>query len=70
MDELNLSGKFVKGFMTRLFSSLIKKKLNIDSDISIEGIKIWTHDGKMHFHIEADAEVSKADIFSALKKML
>lgn len=70
MDELNLSGKFVKGFATRLISNLVKKKLNIDSDISIEGIKIWTHDGKMHFHIEADAEVSKADIFSALKKML
>ena len=70
MDELNLSGKFVKGFVTRLFSSFIKKKLNMDADISIEGIKIWTHDGKMYFHIEADAEVSKADVFSALKKML
>lgn len=70
MDELNLSGKFVKGFATRLFSNLVKKKLNIDSDISIENIKIWTHDGKVYFHIEADAEVSKADVFSTLKKML
>ena len=63
MDELKLklSTKFMKGIIANLISKALKKKLGYNIDILLNEIEVKSENGKVHLHINADAEVENGE---------
>lgn len=69
MDELKLklSTKFMKGIVANLISKALFKKLGYDIDILLNEIEVRSENGKIHIHIDADAEVENGEFMRILK---
>lgn len=69
MDEMKikLSTKFMRGVVAKILSKTIFSKFGYNVDIKLNGIEIKTIDGKIHFHINADAEISNDEFMKVLK---
>lgn len=71
MDELKLklSTKFMRGIVTKLISKAIYKKYGYDIDILLNEIEINNEDGKVHLHVNVDAEVNNDDFKKIIKSI-
>lgn len=71
MDELKLklSTKFMRGIVTKLISKAIYKKYGYDIDILLNEIEIKNEDGKVHLHMNVDAEVNNDDFKKMIKSI-
>lgn len=71
MDELKLklSTKFMRGIVTKLISKAIYKKYGYDIDILLNEIEIKNEDGKVHLHMNVDAEVNNDDFKKIIKSI-
>lgn len=69
MDELKLvlSTRFMRGIITKMMRKAIFKKTGYEVDIQINRIEVDTHDGKIHLHMDADAEVNSEDLVNIMK---
>ena len=69
MDELklNLSGRFMKGIVTKMIAKTIKKKLGYQIDIQLHELGVEAIGGKVYLHINADAEMSSSDFAKLVK---
>lgn len=69
MDELKLklSTKFMRGFVAGLISKAIYKKVGYHVDIDLSEIEIRNDDGKVHIHVNVDAEVNNDDFKKIIK---
>lgn len=56
--KINLSTKLTNVIITKIVKSIIKKKLGYDFDIQLNDVVMTEADGKVHFHIDVDAETS------------
>ena len=71
MDELKLklSTKFMKGIIANLVSKAIAKKVGYNIDILLNEIEVKNENGKIHLHIDADAEVENSEFVKMLKSI-
>lgn len=71
MDELKLklSTKFMRGIVTKLISKAIYKKYGYDIDILLNEIEIKNEDGKVHLHMNVDAEVNNDGFKKIIKSI-
>lgn len=71
MDEmkLNLSTKFMRGFVANLISKLILKKVGYDIGIQLNEIKVETEDGKVKLHANVDAEITNEEFIKIIKSI-
>lgn len=69
MDELKLvlSTKFMRSLITKMLRKAIFKKTGYEVDIQINKIEITTHDGKVSFHMDANAELNSEDFVDIIK---
>ena len=69
MDELKLklSTKFMRGFVAGLISKAIYKKIGYHVDIDLSEIEISNENGKVHIHVNVDAEVNSEDFKKIIK---
>lgn len=68
MDELKLklSTKIMRGIVAELISKALFKKLGYKIDILLNEIEVKNEDGKIHLHINADAEIANSDFVRML----
>ena len=71
MDELKLklSTKFMRGIVANLVSKALRKKLGYNIDILLNEIEVKNENGKIHLHIDADAEVENNEFVRMLKSI-
>lgn len=71
MDELKLklSTKFMKGIVANLISKALAKKLGYKIDILLNEIEVKNEGGKVHIHIDADAEVENHEFVRIVKSI-
>lgn len=72
MDEmkLNLTSKFMKGIVTKIIAKMIKKQLGYDVDIELNDIHVVAKDGKVHLHVDIDAEVTNEQFGELVKDLI
>lgn len=71
MDELKLklSTKFMRGIVANLVSKAIAKKVGYNIDILLNEIEVKNEGGKIHLHIDADAEIENGEFVKMLKSI-
>ena len=71
MDELKLklSTKIMRGIVANLVSKALAKKLGYNIDILLNEIEVKNENGKIHLHIDADAEVENGEFVRMLKSI-
>lgn len=67
--KLKLSTKFMRGMVANLIAKALKKKLGYEIDILLNEIEVKNEDGKVHLHINADAEVNNGEFIKILKSI-
>ncbi len=69
MDEMKikLSTMFMKGIITKIIKKAILNKFGYNVDIQINEIEAKTIDGKIHFHVDVDAEINNSEFIKILK---
>ena len=70
MDELKLllNTRFMRNIFTKILNKAIYKKTGYHVDIQLNELKAEVHDGKISFHVNADAEMNSEDLIDILKK--
>lgn len=71
MDELKikLSTKFMRGIITKIISKAIYAKLGYKIDIQLNDIQVEHIDGKVHLHVNADAEIDNGEFMKIIKSV-
>ena len=67
--KLKLSTKFMKGIVANLISKALVKKLGYNIDILLNEIEVKSVGGKMHLHIDADAEIENGEFVKMLSSI-
>lgn len=72
MDEmkLNLTTKFMKGMVTKIIASIIRKKLGFNIDIQLNNVTIEATDGKVYLHANVDAETTNEEFTKIVKSIM
>ena len=71
MDELklNLNSKFMNGIITRLIGTAIRKKVGYNIDIQLNSVNVIAKDGKVHIHLDVDAETTNEEFMRMMKSI-
>ena len=71
MDELklNLNSNFMNGIVTKLLGMVIRKKLGYNVDIQLNTVNVVAKDGKVHLHVDVDAETTNEEFMRILKSI-
>jgi hypothetical protein len=67
--KLKLSTKFMRSIVANLISKSLYKKMGYNIDILLNEIEVKNEDGKIHLHIDADAEVDNSEFVKILKSI-
>ena len=72
MDELrlNLTSKFMKGIVTKIIASVIRKQLGYDVNIELNEILVTAKDGKVHLHADIDGEMTNEQFNNLIKDLV
>lgn len=71
MDEMrvNLTTKFMKGIVTKLLASVIRKKLGYKIDIQLNDVIVVSSNGRVHIHADVDAETTNEEFAKIIKSI-
>lgn len=67
--KLKLSTKFMRDMVAKLIAKALQKKLGYNIDILLNEIEVKNEDGKIHIHVNADAEVNNDDFAKIVKSI-
>lgn len=69
MDELNikLSTKIMRNMVAKIMSKKLSKAIGCNIDIQLSEMEVKTYDGKVHIHMNVNAESTNEDILKLLK---
>lgn len=72
MDELKIKTKFSKTIIRMILNKVIKKKLGITPNITVDDLEITMpeNDDAMHIQLSVDAIISKTELFHLINKYL
>lgn len=65
-----LKGSLTTMFMRGLVTRLIRKKLGCDVDLKVNDVHVSTSDGKVRLRLDAEAEITQADLMKIINKKL
>lgn len=68
-DEMNIVSGFTRGIVGKLIRAYIRKKFDIATDITLNGLTCSVIDGKSHIHLDLDAVLEKDELLVLLKRM-
>ena len=66
MDEMRIGSKFITGIISKLLVTVVKQKLGYNIDLKLNAVNATVGDGKVHVHLDIDAEVSNEEIMRIL----
>lgn len=69
MDEMKIVSKFTRGIVSKILKTVIHKKTGYDVDIQLNEITTTISDGKIHLHVDVDAEINKDELMKILKSV-
>lgn len=67
--KLKLSTKFMRDMVAKLIAKALQKKLGYNIDILLNEIEVKNEDGKIHIHVNADAEVNNDEFVKIIKSI-
>lgn len=67
--KLKLSTSFMRNVVANLISKALFKKYGYNIDILLNEIEVKNEDGKLHLHVDVDAEVNSNEFVSILKSI-
>ena len=67
--KLKLSTKFMRDMVAKLITKALQKKLGYNIDILLNEIEVKNEDGKIHVHVNVDAEVNNDDFAKIVKSI-
>ena len=67
--KLKLSTKFMRDMVAKLIAKALQKKLGYNIDILLNEIEVKNEDGKIHIHVNADAEVNNDEFVKIVKSI-
>lgn len=73
MDELKIkltTNKIAKGLLTTILNKIIHKKLGYDIDVQLNDVNVTVVDGKVHLHIDVDAETTKDEFMKIVNTIM
>ena len=71
MDELklNLNSKFMNGIVTKLIGMTIRKKVGYNVDVQLNSVNVIAKDGKVHIHVDVEAETTNEEFMNMIKSI-
>lgn len=69
MDEMRIVSKFTRGIISKAIKMVIRKKTGYNIDIQLNEAITTISDGKIHLHLNVDAELDKDELMSILKSI-
>ena len=71
MDEmkLRLSTKFMKGIIAKCIAKAIFNKTGRNVDVLLNEIEVKAVDGKMHIHVNVDAEITNEEFVKLIQSI-
>ena len=67
--KLKLSTKFMRDMVAKLIAKALQKKLGYNIDILLNEIEVKNEDGKIHIHVNADAEVNNDEFVKIINSI-
>lgn len=64
---MKIVSKFTTGIVSKLAEVALRKKLGVDTDITLNEVQVTVVDGKTHIHLNLDAELGKEELTKILK---
>ena len=68
MDEMKITSKFTTGLVSKLLTSLVRKKLGYDICIELNNVSMKVVNDLVSLHVDADVEVEQEVLTDILLK--
>lgn len=68
MDEVKIVYKFTNGIISKMINMVLRRKLGYEINIRLNQITVTIIEGKIHVHLDADAELEKEELMTILKE--
>ena len=68
--KLDLTAPFMRGLVTKIINSIIRKKVGYDVDVVVNELKLSTADcgvTKVRLHVDLDAEMTNDELLKLIK---
>ena len=66
MDEMKIGSMFTKGVISKVLNLVLKKKFGYSADVQLNEFNARVTDGKVHVHLNIDADMSQAELMKIL----
>ena len=70
MDQIKIETSFMKNYLSEIAEKLLKKKLAHDISIQANGLSITNEAGRIHVHVDLDAEMNAVELKEMLDGMI
>lgn len=67
MDELKIVSLLMRGIVSKVGSSLLRKRTGADITLQVNDLKVTVNDGKAHVHLDIDADLTADELIKLLK---
>lgn len=67
MGIIKLPAEIMKGIISKVIKSMLKKKFGCDIDLQINGLSITPVDHSMSLHLDIDASINNDDLMRIIK---
>lgn len=68
MDEMKIVSGFSRGLVSKIVQGLLCKKLGCKMELKLNEFTATVTDGKIHLHLDIDADMDKAELTKLLKQ--
>lgn len=69
MDGLTFSSDFTKGILSKIVSTLLKKKSGYKVTVHFNNVRVNIDNGQAKAHIDVDCEMEKEELIRILKNL-
>lgn len=65
---MKIVSKFTNGIISKMINMVLRRKLGYEINIRLNQITVTIIEGKIHVHLDADAELEKEELMTILKE--
>lgn len=65
---MKIVSKFTNGIISKMINMVLRRKLGYEINIQLNRITVTIIEGKIHVHLDADAELEKEELMTILKE--